>query len=115
MYSKELLRGTLNTLIIQVLQKHGRMYGYEIAQRIKEQSQETILVKEGSLYPILHKLEADGHVTVEDEHIGRRLRRYYTLTEAGKTEAHERASELLAFMQTIKRFIDPLPDLEFSI
>ena len=115
MYSKELLRGTLDILILQVLKQHGRMYGYEIAQRVKAQSADLILVKEGSLYPILHKLESLGQVTVQDEHIGRRLRRYYTLTEAGKTEASAKASELLAFFATVKRFIDPLPDLEFSI
>jgi PadR family transcriptional regulator, regulatory protein PadR len=115
MYSKELLRGTLNTLVLQVLRQHGRMYGYEIAQKVKELSEERILLKEGSLYPILHKLEADGHVTVQDEHIGKRLRRYYVLTENGKTEASTQVSELQAFMATVRRFIDPLPDLEFSI
>jgi PadR family transcriptional regulator, regulatory protein PadR len=115
MYSKELLRGTLNTLVLQVLRQHGRMYGYEIAQRVKEMSEERILLKEGSLYPILHKLEADGHVTVQDEHIGKRLRRYYALTENGKTEAAMQVSELQAFMATVRRFIDPLPDLQFSI
>jgi PadR family transcriptional regulator PadR len=115
MYSKELLRGTLNTLILQVLRQHGRMYGYEIAQKVKELSDERILLKEGSLYPILHKLEAEGHVTVQDEHIGKRLRRYYVLTETGKTEASSQASELKAFMETVRRFIDPLPDLQFSL
>lgn len=115
MYSKELLRGTLNTLILQVLRQNGRMYGYEIAQKVKELSDERILLKEGSLYPILHKLEADGHVTVQDEHIGKRLRRYYLLTEGGKKESVSQATELQAFMDTIKRFIDPLPDLQFSI
>ena len=115
MYSKELLRGTLNTLILQVLKQHGRMYGYEIAQKVKELSEERILLKEGSLYPILHKLEAEGHVTVQDEHIGKRLRRYYVLTETGKTEAVHQVSELIAFFATVRRFIDPLPDLAFSI
>lgn len=115
MYSKELLRGTLNTLILQVLRQNGRMYGYEIAQKVKEMSNETILLKEGSLYPLLHKLEAEGHVTVQDEHIGKRLRRYYLLTERGKNESALQASELRAFLETIRRFIDPLPGLEFSL
>lgn len=115
MYSKELLRGTLNTLVLQVLKQNGRMYGYEIAQKVKELSEEQILLKEGSLYPILHKLEADGHVTAQDEHIGKRLRRYYALTENGKAEAAHQASQLYAFFATVRRFIDPLPDLQFSI
>jgi DNA-binding PadR family transcriptional regulator len=115
MYSKELLRGTVTTLILQVLKQNGRMYGYEIAQKVKELSEERILLKEGSLYPILHKLEAEGHLTVQDEHIGKRLRRYYLLTDSGKVVAKEQAKELVAFFQTIRRFIDPLPDLEFSV
>lgn len=114
MYSKELLRGTLNTLVLQVLRTHGRMYGYEIAQKVKETSAERILLKEGSLYPILHKLEADGHVTVQDEHVGRRLRRYYLLTDTGKTESVAQATELKEFFNTVQRFIDPLPDLLFT-
>lgn len=115
MYSKELLRGTLNTLILQVLHQNGRMYGYEIAQKVKEISNETILLKEGSLYPLLHKLEAEGHVTVQDEHIGKRLRRYYLLTENGKKESVQQANELKAFLETLRRFLDPLPGLEFSL
>ena len=105
----------MNTLILQVLKQHGRMYGYEIAQTVKEQSGEQILLKEGSLYPILHKLESEGHVTVQDEHIGKRLRRYYSLTDSGKTEAASQVSELEAFMNTVRRFIDPLPDLQFTL
>ena len=120
MYPKELVRGTLTTLILQVLQDHGRMYGYEIAQKVKTISQDKILIKEGSLYPILHKLEAEGHLTVEKVALGKRIRKYYTLTEAGKQEVHHQVRQLLDFMSTLTHFlgngpldagISPLPAL----
>lgn len=114
MYPKELIRGTLTTLILRVLEEHGRMYGYEIAQKVKSLSKEMIVIKEGSLYPILHKLEADGNLTVEKVAIGKRVRKYYTLTVDGEQEASARAEQLREFIQTLKRFLDPKPGLEFG-
>ena len=115
MYSKELIRGTLSTLVLKVLQEKGRMYGYEIAQTVKEISSEKILVKEGSLYPLLHKLEAEGLVTVEPEQIGKRVRKYYSLTQSGSTETANRVQHLKEFMLTLKNFIGPVPGLDLSI
>ena len=115
MYPKELIRGTLTTLILRVLEEQGRMYGYEIAQKVKALSGEMIVIKEGSLYPILHKLEANGHLTVEKVAIGKRVRKYYTLTADGKTEASAQAIQLREFIQTLKRFLDPDSGLEFSL
>jgi PadR family transcriptional regulator PadR len=60
MHSPELLKGTLQTIILKVLKDHGRMYGYEITQRVKELSDSRLLLTEGALYPTLHKLEAEG-------------------------------------------------------
>ena len=115
MYPKELIRGTLTTLILRVLEEHGKMYGYEIAQKVKALSDEMIVIKEGSLYPILHKLEANGHLTVEKVAIGKRVRKYYTLTADGKVEASTQAQQLRAFIQTLKLFLDPNPELKFSL
>ena len=91
------------------------MYGYEIAQKVKALSEETIVIKEGSLYPILHKLEANGHLEVEKVSIGKRVRKYYTLTPDGKTEVVQQATQLRAFMKTLSRFLDPNPGLELSV
>ena len=60
MHSPELLKGTLQTILLKVLKDHGKMYGYEITQRVKELSDARLLLTEGALYPTLHKLEADG-------------------------------------------------------
>ena len=105
MNQSELLKGTLSTLILQLLEEKGRMYGYEMAQEIKEMSDGKILVKEGSLYPALHKLEANGFVTVEEEFIGKRVRRYYALTPSGKGQANLALEELQSFLATMGRMV----------
>jgi len=109
MNQTELLKGTLGTIILRLLEEKGRMYGYEITQMVKEMSDEKILVKEGSLYPALHKLEADGLVVAEEVFIGKRVRKYYTLTKPGKKAAKASVDELLAFLQTIHNLITATP------
>jgi PadR family transcriptional regulator, regulatory protein PadR len=105
MNNTELLKGTLGTIILKLLEEKGRMYGYEIVQLVKEMSEEKILVKEGSLYPALHKLEADKLVVAEEVFIGKRVRKYYSLTTSGKTSAKASVDELLEFLQTIHNLI----------
>lgn len=112
MKQSELVKGTLSTLILKLLEEKGRMYGYEIAQNLKDISDGKMVVKEGSLYPALHKLEADGFVTVEEEFIGKRVRRYYSLTQNGKTQSQVALSELRNFLETMQQLISLKPQLQ---
>lgn len=84
-------KGTLPTLILEALIREPS-HGYRIAQRIKERSEGVLDFKEGTLYPALHKLEADGLVeSYEDVEKGR-ARRYYRITAPGReTLAKDRA------------------------
>ncbi len=107
MKSTELIKGTLGTIILKLLADNDKMYGYEIAQRVKEISNNKILIKEGSLYPALHKLLKDGLVEVETINIGKRLRKYYRLTPQGKVEKQAMFDELEDFLQTIQHIIFP--------
>jgi len=109
MYSKELLKGTLQTIILKLLEDNGRMYGYEITQKVKLLTDGKISITEGALYPILHKLEADGTVTTEEEYIGKRVRKYYTLTISGKTVTESKVNELADFIKTIGVLLSPKP------
>jgi len=106
MYSKELLRGTFKTIILKLLAEHGKMYGYEITQKIKEMSDDKITITEGSLYPLLHKLEQDGILITETMQIGKRKRRYYRLTESGNGLAQQMVAEFQDFMKTMKVILD---------
>lgn len=108
-YSSELLKGTLKTIVLKLLADNKKMYGYEITQRVKEVSGDRIQITEGALYPTLHALEADGLVTTEVEYIGKRVRKYYSLSPAGKTATRERVKEIAAFMQTMALLLDIQP------
>lgn len=101
MHSPELLKGTLQTILLKMLKDHGKMYGYEITQRVKELSDGRILLTEGALYPSLHKLEADGLLKTETVMLGKRVRKYYTLTPEGKSLSKERVSEFIEFIRTM--------------
>lgn len=101
MHSPELLKGTLQTIVLKVLKDHGKMYGYEITQRVKELSEGRILLTEGALYPTLHKLEAEGLLKTEVVNIGKRIRKYYLLTAPGKVLAKDRVAEFMDFINTM--------------
>jgi PadR family transcriptional regulator PadR len=101
MHSSELLKGTLQTIVLKVLADNGQMYGYEITQKVKDLSAGTILLTEGALYPMLHKLEADGLLKTETVLLGKRVRKYYLLTRAGKSLVVEKVREFKAFVSTM--------------
>ena len=101
MHSPELLKGTLQTIVLKVLKDNGKMYGYEITQLVKELSDGRILVTEGALYPTLHRLEAEGLLKTEVVNIGKRIRKYYSLTTDGKVLARERVNEFVDFIRTM--------------
>ena len=107
--NKELLKGTIGPIILRLLNEHKRMYVYEIVQMVKDMSDGRILIKEGSLYPALHKLEADGFIVAEEVFIGKRVRRYYKLTAPGKKAAKASVDELVGFLKTIYGLITAEP------
>ena len=83
----DLLQGTLNLLILQVLSR-GEANGYEIVKRIEQRSEETLQVEHGSLYPALRRLEANGWIKAAWRiSATNRQARYYTLTAAGREQA----------------------------
>ncbi|WP_299767663.1 helix-turn-helix transcriptional regulator [uncultured Dokdonia sp.] len=105
MYSKELLKGTLSVIILKLLSEHKRMYGYEIFKLVKEMSDEKILLKDGSLYPALQKMNRDGLITFEEVYIGKRVRKYYSLTPEGERVKTSHIEELKDFMKTLDKII----------
>jgi DNA-binding PadR family transcriptional regulator len=105
MYSKELLKGTLSTIILNLLAENGRMYGYEIFQRVKELSDDKIVLKDGSLYPALQKMTRDGLLTFQEEYIGKRVRKYYSITPIGESKNALALAELKDFMATLNKIV----------
>lgn len=109
MYPKDLLKGTLQPIILKLLEDNGRMYGYEITQKVKDLTAGKINITEGALYPTLHKLEADGVVKTEEEFIGKRVRKYYSLTHEGNSVAKQRVVEVSDFFATISSLLNIKP------
>ena len=93
----QLLKGTTTLLVLTVL-RDGELYGYEIAQRIRERSGGAFFPSEGSLYPALHALEAEGALEANWQESDRGpRRRYYKITKAGLGMLAEHAQEWAAF------------------
>jgi transcriptional regulator len=82
----ELLQGTLDLMILRVLQG-APQHGWGIAQRIHVLSQETLRVEEGALYPALHRSERKGWIRAEwRPSENNRRAKYYQLTAAGRRQ-----------------------------
>lgn len=109
--SRELLRGTLRTIVLKMLAENKRMYGYEITQQVKERTKGEITLTYGALYPVLHKLEDEGFLVTESEEVDGRLRKYYSLTAAGTETAQTKVSEFENFMNAMKALMGPAPGL----
>lgn len=112
MYSKELLKGTLSAIILKLLSEQERMYGYEIAMKVKELSDGKIILKDGSLYPALQKMTQDGLLSFKEEEVGGRVRKYYYITKTGDKEKVNHVEELREFMITLNKVV--FPDLSFK-
>ena len=90
-------------LILRIL-KGGPVHGLDIAQRIERQSDQVLLVEQGSLYPALHRLEERGWIsaawgTTENN----RRARYYSLTAAGRKQLLAEANRWKALVSAVAR------------
>ncbi len=107
MGNQKLYKGSLQTIILRLLEEQDRMYGYEITQKVKALTKGELKITEGALYPALHKLEAEGLLDVEVEKVGNRLRKYYKLTEQGSKETVNRLAEMKEFLKTMEVLVNP--------
>jgi DNA-binding PadR family transcriptional regulator len=101
MYKNEWFKGSLRTILLKLLSEHPRMYGYEITRLVVERSESNIQITEGALYPALHKLESQGLLVSEKVSIGRRVRKYYSLTPRGQAEAQQNIEDYFSFIRTM--------------
>src|ERR1700748_555080 len=107
MNKSTLYKGCLEPIVLKLLHDHGRMYGYEITQKVKEITTGELKITKGALYPLLHRLEGDGILRVEMENIGNRVRKYYTLTPEGERQKGVAQGELATFLKTLQILLKP--------
>jgi PadR family transcriptional regulator PadR len=107
----QLLKGTTPLLVLTVI-GDGELYGYEIAQRIRDSSGGAFAPSEGSLYPALHRLEADGALTAVWRASDRGpRRRYYRLTPKGHGLLIENRDRFAAFIAGVRGVTAGLTDV----
>lgn len=102
-YSRELLKGTADTLVLSTLLE-GEKYGYQVVKEIEQRSDGFFRFKEGTIYPILHRLERQGLLQARWESGPSGVeRRYYSLTASGSEALRDRISEWSGFSRAVGR------------
>jgi PadR family transcriptional regulator PadR len=94
---RELRRGSLELAILHLL-SGGEAYGYEIVSKLTARTNGALEITDGTLYPVLYRLERAGFVTIRWETPGRGVpRKYYDLTPAGRAELARLTREWTTF------------------
>ena len=99
-----LKKATIEMILLKLL-KEQDMYGYQMTQQVKKRSNGLYTILEGSMYPILYRLEEQGYISCYEQKVGKRQTRvYYHLEDRGKaylSEVHsvyEQALSVINFL-----------------
>ncbi len=114
MIPTDLIKGSLKTIVLKLLEENGRMYGYEITRKVETLTEGKIRLTYGALYPVLHKLENEGVLVTETENFNNRIRIYYSLTDKGHSVVAEKLQELKMFIESLQNIVNPQPGLSHA-
>jgi PadR family transcriptional regulator, regulatory protein PadR len=105
MFNRELVKGSTSLILLQLLNEKD-MYGYELVKELDKRSDHHLQVKEGTLYPALHKLENQEYIECywEEQEKGP-ARKYYQITAEGKKLLQEKTNEWNRFVQVMGKVI----------
>jgi len=112
MVSKALMAASTKPIILSIL-REGEDYGYNIIQKVKTASNGFLDWSDGMLYPILQKLEKDGHISsrwIISE--GGRHRKYYQITKKGRKELAAEMAQLGGMFGALARLCPSLPSAD---
>ena len=102
---KSLMTGSTTLLVLSLLGRE-EMYGYQIITELARRSDQTFLLKEGTLYPILHTLEAERLVTSHEQKAETgRMRKYYRITKKGERALEEKKKEWAYFTEKVNAVV----------
>jgi PadR family transcriptional regulator PadR len=106
-WSAELKKGVIPLCLLAILGK-GRKYGFQIIKELREISDSYLDLKEGTLYPALHRLEQKGYIksewVIQEQGMPRK---YYVLTDAGKEALKRLREEWNQIAKTVERVVKP--------
>lgn len=107
----ELLQGTLDLLILKALSTTS-LHGWDISKRIAVVSNDRLSLKQGSLYPALHRLEGRGWIEAEwGVSDAGRSAKFYRITRIGKKELEAEKAHWLSFAEAMNSVLNNLEEL----
>ena len=99
----------METIVLSVLSR-GKAHGFELMQRINAQGNGAFHLKQGTIYPVLYRLERDGHVKARwadaNEKSQGPRRRIYEITQKGSSELTKQRTEWRSFVTTVGRIVE---------
>src|SRR5689334_17350265 len=108
---RELKRGSLELIVLHLL-SHGEAYGYEIVSALAERTNGSLEITDGTLYPILYRLERAGFVAIRWETPQRGVpRKYYRLTKSGQAELARLKHEWNTFASAMAGLLRQQPEM----
>ncbi len=108
--TSDLVRGNLDLMVLSALADSPK-YGYLIQDTLAKNSGGTLTVQAGTLYPLLHRLEADGLVRSRWDHSTGRKRKWYELTPSGRKRLVRQARAWREYADVIWRMLAPVVEL----
>lgn len=97
---KSLVSGSTTMLLLKLLSEKD-MYGYEMIETLREQSENAFELKAGTMYPLLHGMEMNKMLTSYTKDVGGKSRKYYQITENGKKQLAQKENEWKEYSQAI--------------
>jgi PadR family transcriptional regulator, regulatory protein PadR len=106
-FGPDLLRGSLDLMVLSVL-ANGSTYGYDLQQRLQQASDQLVKLQAGTLYPVLHRLEAEGLIDSRWEATTGRKRKWYDLTATGRQRLAAEAAEWDRYVACMQGVLAPI-------
>ena len=103
-FQRDLLRGSLDLMVLSVL-AGGKKYGYLLQKEVREASGGRVDLAAGTLYPLLHRLEADSLIRSSWDDSTGRDRKWYELTAAGRKRLTSQAQEWADYAACIRQLL----------
>ena len=105
MFDRELIKGSTSLIVLQLFLDRD-MYGYQLVKEMEARSGNSLQVKEGTLYPALHKLELKGLIeSYWEEQVKGPARKYYRITDEGRKILENKTKEWTAFVRMINQVL----------
>ena len=106
--ARELIKGSTDSLLLYLISQQP-MYGYQIIKELERKSQGYFKFKEGTLYPALHRLERAALILGKWQILpGERQRRYYHITDKGRSILLEKRSQWQDFLAAVNLVLQPM-------